>query len=187
MTLTTSKTPIIKIHEIPIGGLDFKFSDQSGELNQVLFDLMGDYPTYTVEAQVRPLDKAVILTGKLTGELRHVCSRCAEEFSSKFSKTLQTTYCPSKETVPNFSGLINDMSGSFDLEFIEGNEINLAEVIHEHVALEIPFKPMCSEKCLGLCPRCGTNLNQNSCECVKNDHMELKASPFTVLGRLKGE
>jgi uncharacterized protein len=35
----------------------------------------------------------------------------------------------------------------------------------EQVYLEIPMKPLCSPECRGLCPRCGANLNTETCAC----------------------
>jgi uncharacterized protein len=33
------------------------------------------------------------------------------------------------------------------------------------VLLDLPLAPLCSEECLGLCPRCGQNWNLSSCAC----------------------
>jgi uncharacterized protein len=46
-----------------------------------------------------------------------------------------------------------------------GDEIDLAHEIEEQVAMEVPFKPLCSETCKGLCPTCGKDLNLGDCSC----------------------
>jgi uncharacterized protein len=176
----------LKFHEIPQGGLDFEFSQKSGELNTALFDLLGDYPVYQATIKVSPADALVQVRGKLSGELHHVCSRCAEEFNSPFSKNFVTNYYKSEDNIKGLTDSIDELEGSFDLEFLEGNEIDLAEAVHEQVALEIPFQPLCSDNCKGLCLQCGTNLNLNKCQCKQAD-AEPKVSPFAVLKELKGE
>lgn len=62
-----------------------------------------------------------------------------------------------------------------------GDEIDLMPEIAEQVALEIPFKPLCSENCKGLCAVCGIDLNSNQCSCV----IEQKQSKFAALKDLK--
>jgi uncharacterized protein len=45
-------------------------------------------------------------------------------------------------------------------------EYEIDQRIREAIILELPLKPLCSETCLGLCPMCGTNLNESECECT---------------------
>ena len=50
-----------------------------------------------------------------------------------------------------------------------GDEIDLTHEIEEQVAMEVPFKPLCSETCKGLCPKCGKDLNLGDCSCGRDD------------------
>ena len=52
-----------------------------------------------------------------------------------------------------------------DIEFYTDRAISLRDLAAEQVQLSIPMKPLCDEKCLGLCPQCGTNRNRESCSC----------------------
>ena len=36
----------------------------------------------------------------------------------------------------------------------------------EVVLLDSPSTPLCRPDCAGLCPTCGTNLNEGSCDCA---------------------
>jgi uncharacterized protein len=44
-------------------------------------------------------------------------------------------------------------------------EIDLTAAIREHVLLGLPAFAVCQEDCRGLCPHCGANLNEGSCDC----------------------
>jgi uncharacterized protein len=46
------------------------------------------------------------------------------------------------------------------------NVIDIAEDVRQTVELSVPLKRVCRENCRGLCPYCGTNLNEGSCSCV---------------------
>jgi len=63
----------------------------------------------------------------------------------------------------------------------EGDEIDFTKEITEQVILAIPFKPLCSEDCKGLCIKCGAELNLAKCECSQ-DNMNLK---FNALNNIK--
>ncbi len=76
-----SKELTVKFHEVPSCGLDFNFTNQTAELNTTLFDLLGDFPVYSAQFSLKPVESMVQLKGKISAELRHVCSRCAEEFN----------------------------------------------------------------------------------------------------------
>jgi uncharacterized protein len=43
--------------------------------------------------------------------------------------------------------------------------VELDEVIREQLILAVPDYPLCREECLGLCPRCGKDLNEGPCGC----------------------
>ncbi len=44
-------------------------------------------------------------------------------------------------------------------------EVDLRETIREHLLLEVPAYPLCTDECRGLCPACGKNLNEGDCDC----------------------
>ena len=51
------------------------------------------------------------------------------------------------------------------LSTYEGEEIDLAPLVHEQAILALPTIPLCAEGCRGLCPRCGADLNAGPCGC----------------------
>ena len=52
-----------------------------------------------------------------------------------------------------------------DIEFYTERQIPLQELATEQIQLTIPMKPLCDERCLGLCPQCGKNRNREDCQC----------------------
>ena len=43
--------------------------------------------------------------------------------------------------------------------------LDLTEAVRQYILLATPMKPLCRKDCAGLCPTCGCNLNQVSCNC----------------------
>jgi uncharacterized protein len=52
-----------------------------------------------------------------------------------------------------------------EIGFYSGEGMELGDSIREQALLALPVKVVCREDCKGLCPRCGKNLNQESCNC----------------------
>ena len=62
----------------------------------------------------------------------------------------------------------------------EEGDIDLSGVLHDELCLSVPLVPLCSESCRGLCPVCGADLNEGSCQ----GHSESRESPFATLEAL---
>jgi uncharacterized protein len=52
-----------------------------------------------------------------------------------------------------------------DIYLLKGDQIDLEPLVRDAVLLELPQAPLCTEGCRGLCPTCGTNLNEGTCPC----------------------
>jgi uncharacterized protein len=46
-----------------------------------------------------------------------------------------------------------------------GDQLDLKPMARDAVLLELPQAPLCSERCPGLCPLCGADLNEGVCGC----------------------
>jgi uncharacterized protein len=98
----------------------------------------------------------LLVKGDISVEGRFVCSRCLEKFKRLI-------------TVSDFRVRLR----------VETPDllIDLTDKIREDIILALPYKPLCSEECRGLCPGCGMNLNQGSCDC----RFESPGNPFSSL------
>jgi len=119
----------------------------------------------SVSVRVEPMNGQFLVRGTITSEVSFTCGRCIEEGHLPISVDFHQIITPRPESE---SLEIEDieLSGD-DLEFgyIDGEEINLFEIIREHLILALPMHPVCSEGCKGLCSKCGHNLNESECGC----------------------
>lgn len=61
--------------------------------------------------------------------------------------------------------------------------IDLEAPVREALMLELPLAPLCGPDCLGICPTCGVDRNERSCECPPPE-----ADPrWAALDALRGE
>lgn len=105
----------------------------------------------------------VRVTGTVTTAVLVSCSRCLAEYELPISCEFTIFY-----TEATGDGLEEEVELS-DVEIIsasfKGEEIDLDFEVAEQVMLEVPFKPLCSESCRGLCTECGAELNVAECGC----------------------
>ena len=89
--------------------------------------------------------------------MEYSCDRCCETFKSDFS-------CSFKEIFKKEDSRVEDAQNP-DAVVLKGTEIEIDEIVLANVLVNLPTKRLCHEDCKGLCPNCGNNLNQSSCNC----------------------
>ncbi len=95
------------------------------------------------------------LEGTVTAEMICICDRCGMDFDSV------------KETAVD-AVLVEENTGDDpELFVLEGEEVDLDEVLSTCFILDMETKFLCREDCKGLCDRCGKNLNLGPCGCRK--------------------
>jgi len=73
-----------------------------------------------------------------------------------------------------------------NLIYYVDDKLDLTEDIIETIILNLPMKPLCSKKCKGLCPKCGTNLNKEQCDC-KIEYVDPRFEKLEKLKKLLPE
>jgi uncharacterized protein len=119
-----------------------------------------------VNVQVSQVGDKYLLDGHISGGARVRCDRCLEAYHWELETTFQVSLLvhPSGPDEAELELLEEDM----EVEFINGQTLDLDAVIREQVYLALPMKNICREDCLGLCPTCGANLNAGPCRCEKD-------------------
>ncbi len=125
----------------------------------------------TVQIKVFLVHDMVEVEGQATARATFTCSRCLKEFELSVSSDFALTYCrelPQIEVDDHEEGA--ELSAEdMGLILFDGQEIDLSEGIQEQLVMALPRRPVCDEKCKGLCPQCGVDLNVASCDCCPQD------------------
>jgi uncharacterized protein len=154
-----------------------------------------------VHFSIRKVDEVIVLNGNANTHVRLLCSRCANPFQFKTKVDFAGLFC----TDPVMAGIAHmpesgekpvgqnkgfarhahdeasDDENVLDITYLSQDCIDLADVLTEQLQLQVPFQPLCTESCKGICPKCGTDLNVGRCACAKI----AKLTPFSVLRDLK--
>lgn len=112
-----------------------------------------------LEAQQAGAD--VVVRGTIRGRFQDECGRCLEPVVVEVADDLGRLYREGEDLVEEESDDV--------LPLPAGSDLDLTEPVREQVLLAVPPFPYCREDCRGLCPSCGSNLNETTCECTVDD------------------
>jgi len=156
----------IKVGNIPEEGLEFRFSREGEKFLELLPENdERDFSLSTLEVygSVLKVRETVSLQLKMETVIEMECGRCLELAVYPVKAEMVYTLVPSGGRVGEEDPSQSDEDLNFG--YYSDDVIDLDPLVMEQVVLRVPIKPLCSDLCKGLCPRCGTNLNTGSCEC----------------------
>jgi uncharacterized protein len=95
--------------------------------------------------------------GRFDGAAHVTCRRCLREFVQPVEATVAALFTADPE-------LQDDPSAYPLTEPV--THVDVTAPVREELALAASTYGLCREDCLGLCPRCGADLNQGPCACA---------------------
>lgn len=104
----------------------------------------------------------VVIRGSVQGSLVQECRRCLVELNPPFDTELTLVFVPAEELGEDSAGDVYPLEAS-------ATDLDLRGPIREELVLTLPSYAFCKEDCRGLCTRCGTNLNEQDCQCSEED------------------
>jgi len=105
--------------------------------------------------------------GSIKAPLEIDCTRCLTPVSRELDVVFQIDFV-GRELLPE-SKETHLASNDLDTDLLEGDEIDLTEIAREQILLNLPETTLCREDCKGICPTCGTDLNEGSCQCGEDE------------------
>lgn len=106
-------------------------------------------------------------TGTIDTELELECTRCLQKIDNKIEIEFSVAFVTAENYTKAKEAEIN--TEDLDVSLIEGNEIDLAELVREQLLLNLPEQVFCKEDCKGLCEKCGANRNLIDCKCIEKE------------------
>jgi len=107
----------------------------------------------------------VFVRGKLVGWFVVACSRCLGDVVVSPNEQLAVTFLPKEKVPEDDDEDVEVAEDDEDLFPYEGEHVDLEPLLREQLLLAVPFSPLCSDDCKGLCATCGADLNVSPCQC----------------------
>ena len=156
--------------------LDFDPNDSSSFLYGVSFP-----SPMKVSGKITNTAGYMKMTLTMSVDYQSTCARCLSPLSGEFTLDLEKTVA-SKE-------MLSDDSEERQEQFaiIENGFLDMDEQLLEELEMAFPIRFLCRDDCLGLCQRCGKNLNEGKCNCGK-DEIDPRLMPLkALLEKMKNE
>ncbi len=129
----------------------------------------------TLHVVAELVGREIRIRGDLSTAFEMECDRCATAIEFPLNRCFDLYYRP-LSTIARVEE-IEIPKDELEMAFYPAEGIDLREVAKEQVILALPMKLLCNPNCRGLCPRCGVNLNIESCQCAPDP----TDSPFAFL------
>src|SRR5699024_5526921 len=107
-----------------------------------------------LDIRLEPVEDGVLATVDVAGETKGECGRCLDAFTQPLDLTVQEFYAypGSNEEVET------DEEDADETYEIEDDLLDLEPALRDAIGLSLPFQPVCSADCPGLCSVCGVHL-----------------------------
>lgn len=159
------KTALSKEYLIKVETLKEGINELRGTIQNSYLEIDSLQKNIDMQLQVTKLNKKISIEGKIAFNLKLECARCLEKFTTNFIENIGAMFLPSKPSDVASNIEIEDS----EINFYTRDAIDLLPVIRDIVLLSIPIKPICNPDCKGFCSMCGKNLNEENCNCNKNE------------------
>lgn len=137
---------IIQLHDFKEGEImEVHKTYNPRELDLDVVDLHYIKPL-SMQGTVEKGPDVLTFRGHLSSQTQQICGRCLAKITSGIDKDFEFYY------------------------EIKGKEtLDITDDLRETLILDHPLSFVCSETCRGLCPQCGVNLNESTCQCRNKD------------------
>jgi len=155
----------LSVKEMELRKIRFDETFQPGQIDFTGEDLEQRAPLHAAGSAelVAHSDGELRIRGRYTGEMEAQCDRCLASARFPLDAGFDLFYRPASFIAREDEVEIDE--GEAEVGFYEGGGIELADILREQVLLALPMQRVCSDACKGICPVCGKNRNETTCDC----------------------
>lgn len=106
---------------------------------------------FTVRAGVVEMEAAI------TVDVDTQCDRCLVQVKRRYLLPVRHTLVKQLQSEDTLSDEYIE---------VEGETVELDELLGAEICLQLPGRILCRDDCKGLCPKCGCNRNEHECGCM---------------------
>lgn len=111
-----------------------------------------------LEGVLESVVDGILVRGALSTTLEVQCSRCLKDMQEELETDVVELFRDPADVDPD-----DEQEAGYE---IRDTDIDLDVLVRDALAPALPYSPVCDEACKGLCPTCGTDLNEASCDCT---------------------
>lgn len=144
--------PVVQLRKRPGARLEVHAAGPIPEL-EVSHSKVPDASDVSVDVWLDSVLGGVMVTGKVSADWEAECGRCLEPARGRLEVAVRELFA--------------DLGGEDAAYRLAEEWLDLEPLAHDACILELPLAPLCRPDCLGLCPGCGVNRNNETCNCTE--------------------
>ena len=143
---------------------DLKFAGEEIDLDVENVKLTG---TVEAKGEVSKHIAQTDIRGHIDAKALMDCVRCLQPVERLVSIDFEVSYVDPEHFAADKEKEV--AADDLETDVLEGDSIDLKDVVREQILLDLPVQIFCSEDCKGLCQKCGGNLNLVTCNCSDDE------------------
>ena len=148
---------IAKIKHQPYAMLDFQLEQSLFDPSTYGYDDFKLAMPITIKGRItNQCEGGFLVEGHFVTEVTLVCNRCLSDYQLAIQGDIKALY----------GSADGEGDGQIDAREYSGDQIDLTDLILSEISFLLPMQFLCKEDCLGLCPHCGIDLNNGTCDCA---------------------
>lgn len=152
------KISLDKLIKREISNLDLNFCEKIDSISycDTIYKIASPV---SLQGTIKTTGKGMFLDCIVKFTIIDQCSRCLEEVEEVIEYPIQGFLV--KENVDE------DQVEEYDVFYYNEEQYDFLDAIKNTLDFNLPQRVVCDENCKGLCPKCGANLNKETCSCTK--------------------
>jgi uncharacterized protein len=136
---------------------DFESFSEKIDISIIGFEkfLVKRFGSCDVEVNIYLINDNKFIDFKYEIDVVYSCSRCLTAVTKHMSESFSREILNEGDKFGEDIGVL----------IINNGVIDINEILIESLYMNLEPSILCSEDCKGLCPKCGTNLNEGKCDC----------------------
>jgi uncharacterized metal-binding protein YceD (DUF177 family) len=182
---------LITLKDLPQEGREFSYTRESGELNQALKDLVGNN-SYQVHFKIIPMGNSFDLKGQVNSSMDLQCSLCAIDFKYPLVINLHELLVIDKPLAKGDQMSRANHAHEWESEgpdyiLLKSDAFNVAEYIHEMIALAEPLRPLGRPDCDEMCENIKDRVQRPWLSFGEEEQAAtgVRSNPFQILEKIK--
>ncbi|MEG0855040.1 MAG: DUF177 domain-containing protein [Terrisporobacter sp.] len=121
----------------------------------------------SLQGKISRTNKGYYLEVTVSFQILDKCARCLDEVKVPIEYAIEGFLVKTDFNEDEFE--------DYDAFIIDGEDVNLTDIIEQTLIFNFPPQVFCKEGCEGLCQDCGANLNRETCACsqIANDEEDI--------------
>jgi uncharacterized protein len=111
-----------------------------------------------IEFNVEKIGRNIFVNSGIRTKVDFLCDRCGELFNKEMAESVRLIYTYDEHMANKEDDDVYVISEST-------TTIDVSDPVRQTLLVAVPQKKLCRDDCKGLCDKCGTNLNVESCDC----------------------